>query len=216
MLLSLLPLLEARLDAPFFHRAIASDASELAGGVVTTALTPQLRDQLWPLCSSRHHAVRQAVSNAQPVRSGSSAVHSRARQLLGLSALDVARFDTFYSTVDAAPWRTIVSTPWAGVEHINVLELRAALLAVHWVLSYPSALSSRVFLLLDSTVAFFSVWKGRSSSPALLLVRRKISALLLAGGLSLLPGWVPSAVNPADAPSRLKLDDCPTSGRLAA
>jgi hypothetical protein len=77
-------------------------------------------------------------------------------------------------------------------------------------------LSRRVFLLLDSSVAFFSLWKGRSSSPALLLVLRKISALLLAGGLSLLPGWIPSAVNPADAPSRLLLDDCPTSGRTAA
>jgi len=72
-----------------------------------------------------------------------------------------------------------------------------------------------VFLLLDSTVAFFSLWKGRSSSPGLLLVLRKISALLLAGGLSLQPGWVPSAVNPADAPSRLQPDACPL-GRLAA
>jgi len=76
------------------------------------------------------------------------------------------------------------------------------------VLSYPSSLNRRVYLLLDSTVAFFSLWKGRSSSPALLLVLRKISALLLASGLSLLPGWVPSAVNPADAPSRL-IDPCP-------
>ena len=37
MLLSLLPLLEAHLHAPFFHRAIASDASELAAGVVYIA-----------------------------------------------------------------------------------------------------------------------------------------------------------------------------------
>jgi hypothetical protein len=208
MLVSLLPLLEARLDAPFFHRAVASDASELAGGVVTTALSSQLRKQLWPLCSSRHHAVRQALANADPAR-------LRAVQLLGLSAPDAARFDAFYSAVDDAPWRTMISAPWRDMEHINVLELRAALLAVHWVLSYPSSLSSRVFLLLDSTVAFFSLWKGRSSSPALLLVLRKISALLLAGDLSLLPGWVPSAVNPADAPSRLQPDACPL-GRIAA
>ena len=216
MLLSLLPLLDARLDAPFFHRAIASDASELAGGVVTTALTPRLATDLWPLCSSRHHAVQQAQSNAQRARCDDAAAHMRAVEQLGLAASDVAGFSAFYGTVEAAPWRTIVSVPWLGDEHINVLELRAALLAVHWVLSYPSALASRVFLLLDSTVAFFSLWKGRSSSPALLLVLRKISALLLAGGLSLLPGWVPSAVNPADAPSRLLHSDCPTSGRIAA
>ena len=134
---------------------------------------------------------------------------------MDICASDVERFESFYSSVDKAPWRTIVSAPWMGAEHINVLELRAALLAVHWVLSYPSALSSRVFLLLDSTVAFFSLWKGRSSSPPLLLVLRKISALLLAGDLSLLPGWVPSAVNPADAPSRM-LTDARLAGRLAA
>ena len=216
MLLGLLPLLNARLDAPYFHRAIASDASELAGGVVTTALTPELRTQLWPLCSNRHLAVHQAQVNALRARLGDDdAARSRAVELLGLSTPDVASFDDFYATVGSTTWRTIVSTPWSGLEHINVLELRAALLAVHWVLSYPTSLSSRVFLLLDSTVAFFSLWKGRSSSPALLLVLRKISALLLAGGLSLLPGWVPSAVNPADAPSRLQPDACPL-GRLAA
>jgi hypothetical protein len=74
---------------------------------------------------------------------------------------------------------------------------------VHHAMSYPTSLCSRVFLLLDSTVAFFSLWKGRSSSPALLLVLRKISALLLAGGISLMSGWLPSGNNPADAPSRL-------------
>ena len=171
---------------------------------------------MWPLCSNRHLAVHQAQVNALRARLGDDdAARSRAVELLGLSTPDVASFDDFYATVGSTTWRTIVSTPWSGLEHINVLELRAALLAVHWVLSYPTSLSSRVFLLLDSTVAFFSLWKGRSSSPALLLVLRKISALLLAGGLSLLPGWVPSAVNPADAPSRLQPDACPL-GRLAA
>ena len=197
MLLSLLPLLEAHLHAPFFHRAIASDASELAAGVVTSPLTPQVVTDMWPLCSSRHHAVKQALENA------------------GRVTMTTPEFDAFYDTVASVPWRTIVSAPWCGDEHINVLELRAALLAVHWVLSYPSALSSRVFLLLDSSVAFFSLWKGRSSSPALLMVLRKMSALLLAGGLSLLPGWVPSKANPADAPSRLYSDACPP-GRTAA
>ena len=193
MLVSLLPLLYADLRAPFFHRAIASDASELAGGVVSTPLSPTLSGQLWPLCSSRHHAVQQTRCNAERMRSAEP-----------LSS----EFDDFYSTVSSTPWRTLISKPWEGVEHINALELRAALLSVHWVLSYPSSLNRRVYLLLDSTVAFFSLWKGRSSSPALLLVLRKISALLLASGLSLLPGWVPSAVNPADAPSRL-IDPCP-------
>ena len=210
MLLALLPLLNVSLSAPFFHRAIASDASELAAGVVSSPLTPELAERCWPLCSSRHHAGlqvqhlrhRAAVQAACSLEAG---VRTRAFELLGLSDADPAAtlFDSFYASVGAADWRTIISAPWSEPEHINVLELRAVLLAVHWMLSYPSSLSARAYLLVDSTVAFFSLWKGRSSSPSLLLVLRKISALLLAGGISLLPGWVPTTVNPADGASRL-------------
>lgn len=211
----LLPLLDANLRAPYFHRAIASDASEIAGGVVSSPLTPHLHSQLWPLCSARHHAVQQATLNAQRNRAATSTPLSRYHSVVP-APVDTStseKFDEFYSTIKAVPWRTLISHPWSGVEHINSLELRAALLAVHWVLSYPSSLDSRVYLLLDSTVAFFTLWKGRSSSPYLLCIIRKINALLLAGGLSLLSGWVPSAVNPADAPSR-DTSHRPAQGRL--
>ena len=216
MLLSLLPLLHARLDVPYFHRVIASDASELGGGVVSTSLTPQLHSDIWPLCSTRHHAVQQSKLNASRIRSlGLDPIDTASLQPDLLASAATSKFDYFYSVVEASRWRTIVSVPWSGAEHINALELRAALLAVHWALRYPSAMHTRAYLLLDSTVAFFTLWKGRSSSPALLLILRKISALLLASGLSLLPGWVPSAVNPADNPSRL-IHDCSTSSRIAA
>ena len=217
MLLGVLPLLHAQLQAGFFHRAIASDASELAAGVVSTPLTPELHSTLWPLCASRHHAVVQALFNAERTRTLRGAPTARSTPTPLVQLLDdecMQLFEGFYSRVELSPWRTLVSKAWHTDEHINVLELRAALLAVHWVLTYPSSLTSRVYLLLDSTVAFFTLWKGRSSSPRLLLVLRKISALLLSSSLSLLSGWVPSAVNPADAPSRL-LSACPL-GRLAA
>jgi len=213
MLLGLMPLMHAQLDALPFHRAIASDASELAGGVVSTPLTPSVHSGFWPLCSTRHHAVLQARLNADSMRGALAELPPASDGASDRLSAIARTFDAFYSRVSDAPWRTIASKAWLGPEHINALELRAALIAVHWALSYPSALCSRVYLLLDSAVAFFSLWKGRSSSPSLLLVLRKISALLLAGGLSLLPGWVPSAVNPADAPSRL-LDRPP--GSLAA
>ena len=109
----------------------------------------------------------------------------------------------FYSAIASAPHRTIISHRWRASEHINVLELRAVLLALHWLISYSSSHFSRVYLLVDSTVTLFSLWKGRSSSPRLLLILRKINVLLLAGGVSLLAGWLPSARNPADRPSRL-------------
>jgi hypothetical protein len=209
-LLALLPLVDADLSQPYFHRAIASDASDLAAGVVTTALTPELHDRLWPLCSSRHHALQQASLNAQRLRDGLPSCLPTADAPAVLHA-----FDTFYHAVRSVPWRTVVSKAWSSAEHINALELRSALLAAHHAAFYPSSHLSRVYLLLDSTVAFFTLWKGRSSSPALLLILRKLSALQLASGITLLPGWLPSSVNPADAPSRLIADPRPP-GSLAA
>jgi len=199
MLLGLLPLLHARLDVPTFKHAVATDASELGAGVVCSRVTPEMDRHIWQLCSSRAHATMQTLANAaanreEGIDEESSPELHRAAQL----------YSSFYGAVVAARWSTILSSAWRSPEHINALELRAVLLSLHWLLSYPSAHSSRVYLLVDSTVALFALWKGRSSSPRLLVIIRKISALLLASGTTLLTGWLPSAVNPADQPSRLK------------
>jgi hypothetical protein len=205
MLLGLQPLLCAHLRDSTFHRVIASDASELAAGVVSTPLTSKLRELMWPFCSSRHLAVVQTQLNGelgQRALAGEVGPSTSPAEMRALhSCMD--HFSHFYSTVSSSRWSTIVSKAWRDVEHINALELRSALLAVQWALSFPSSLHARVYLLLDSTVALFSLWKGRSSSPKLLLILRQISACLLAGGVSLLCGWLPSEVNPADAPSRI-------------
>ncbi len=197
-LLALLPLLTADLAAPCFHRAFASDASEEAAGVVSTALTPQLQSSLWPLCSARRHATAQCLLAGAARASQSPQPAQRALT----PPPPPAGLDTYYSAVRSAPWRVDISHRWSAAEHINALELRGALLACHRALSYPSSISSRVFLLLDSAVAYFTLWKGRSSSPALLRIVRKVSALLLCSGVALQLGWLPSERNPADAPSR--------------
>ena len=215
MLLGLQPLLCAQLREPLFQRVIASDASSVAAGVVATTLTPDLHERIWPLCSSRQFAALQAQLNTDSARRALSEPDStRSDSERAALRTCMATFQEFYEAVAACRWSTLVSKAWLRAEHINALELRAALLAVHWTLSFPSALGRRVYLLLDSTVALFSLWKGRSSSPTLLLILRGISALLLAGGISLLCGWLPSAFNPADAPSRA-FDPGP-GGRTAA
>lgn len=206
LLLGLLPLLHARLDVPTFRHAIATDASELGAGVVCSTITPELNARIWPVCSSRHHAHLQTIINAAVSRGEYLELEPDS------SSLDVAAdlfergarsYSAFYADVVAARWSTIISSAWLVPEHINHLELRAVLLAVHWLLSYPSSHLSRVYLLVDSTVALFALWKGRTSSARLLQIVRKINALLLVSGVSLLTGWLPSAVNPADQPSRL-------------
>ena len=211
-LVGLTPLLRAQLDSPLNSHVVATDASSMGGGVVSTRLTRALRRQLWPMCSSKRHVYLQTLlSSDNELVNPLSVLESVADSLSPadsswLSELRSAHasFGSFYSLV-ARPslWSTIVSHRWSDPsEHINSLELRAVLLAVHWLASFPSSHSSRVFLLVDSTVACYALWKGRSSSPRLLIVLRKIAALLLTSGMGLLTGWIPSEVNPADEPSR--------------
>jgi len=220
LMLGIAPLLCARLDAPLHHRVVATDASQLAAGVVSAAVTPELHRYMGEVCSSRMHAVVQPLLGSQvgqdctmsvPSDSFTTAAaiypmsNSPGPESLSSSASATLRraYARFYSLVKSERWSPVLSTPWRVAEHINALELRAVSLALHWLLSYPSTLGRRVFLLVDSTVALFSLLKGRSSAPSLLFVLRKIGALLLASSISFLAGWVPSAVNPADAPSRL-------------
>jgi hypothetical protein len=192
MLIGLLPLMHAQLDVPLFHNVVATDASELAAGVVCTRVTPALDERIWRVCSSRERAHVQTLLNAADTRGPLPAE-------LQAHAND---YNSFYADVADARWSTVISSSWRAPEHINSLELRAVLLALHWLTSYPSSHSSRVYLLVDSTVALYALWKGRTCSAPLLLILRKINALLMASQISLLTGWLPSAVNPADEPSR--------------
>ena len=159
MLLGLLPLLHARLDTPTFPHAIASDASELAAGVVCSTVTADMDRRIWQLCSSRAHATLQTLLNAAEQR-GDLDLQPSARCSSPCASTPPSTRDVL-----AARWSTVISSAWRAPEHINALELRAVLLALHWCLSFPSSHSSRVFLLVDSTVALFALWKGRRVRP---------------------------------------------------
>ena len=131
------------------------------------------------------------------------------------------------SAVASANWSTIVSAQWKRTEHINSLELRAALSGVRWSLSSPLSVEElsfnysnsadsnsgcinkrrqwcgrRLLIFSDSSATVGSINKGRSSSHRLLRPLRSLNALLLASGVQLYVVWIPSKANPADAPSR--------------
>jgi hypothetical protein len=204
-LLGLLPLLHARLDVPVYPHTIITDASETGAGVVCCTTTPDVRRHLWSMCGTRSSSLLQMQLNAIDLRGDLSSLLDELDD--DVSGIDfraaAANYAHFYSAIESAPKRVIISSRWRASEHINVLELRAILLALHWLLSYPSSHFSRVYLLVDSAVALFSLWKGRSSSPRLLLILRKVNVLLMSSGISLLTGWLPTDRNPADRPSRL-------------
>ncbi len=118
--------------------------------------------------------------------------------------LSSSSFLDLINTCVCTPHHVIISSAWKQYEHINVLEVRAINTAVRWVLSFPHSLSCHLIMLCDSLVAVQAIVKGRSSSPHLLPRLRTLASLLLASGLRLHMVWVPSSLNPADAPSRLK------------
>jgi hypothetical protein len=102
----------------------------------------------------------------------------------------------------AQTWSTIISSPWQSDEHINCRELRAAKAAVLWASSLPSALSSKVLLLSDSSVAVAVLSKGRSSSFQILRIAQQLASIALSFNIQLMARWVPSQFNPSDQASR--------------
>lgn len=98
------------------------------------------------------------------------------------------------SSVDARQWKWKVVKGWAWKQpnHINVLEMEA----LYHTLRY------RAKGLVDSQVVLGVTAKGRSSSKKLQRSLRKFNLLALALHCYPVLGWVLSALNPADAPSR--------------
>lgn len=60
----------------------------------------------------------------------------------------------------------------------------------------------KVLLLSDSFVTLGTLATGRSSTSVMIRYARHIGAVLLAHGIDLLLGHVPTDANPADGPSR--------------
>jgi hypothetical protein len=191
-LIGLAPLLHTSLRYEWYQSVMASDASTMAAGVVATAFVEGLVHQLWP-----------STLSALLFCTTDDLVTDEGDHLEETGGATTESPSTTLTLKSDHHWSTIISYPWRKDEHINALELRAVILAVRWVLSHPSSARKRVMLLVDSAVVYYILRKGRSSSSHLLSVYRRLSSLLLASGLSVTPIWVPSAANPADAPSRL-------------
>lgn len=107
----------------------------------------------------------------------------------------------FVDFLGGATFAETFQTRVPPTEHINVRELEA----VHGLvkrLVLQGVSNAKILLGVDSLVARGVINKGRSASTRLNKVWRKVAPYLLASQLSLGVYYVPSALNPADAPSR--------------
>jgi hypothetical protein len=174
-LVRLRPLLFADVADRWFSHAVATDASDVGLGVMAAPASPGALGSL------------ASLSGRSPSTLSESDRAAHASAPAGLR------------------WSVIAASRWQRPEHINALEARALATAVRWSLSKvrpAPALNSRLLVLCDSAVVVAAASKGRSSSALLLRRLRQLAALLLAAGARLHLVWVPSAANPADAPSR--------------
>eukprot|EP00435_Cladocopium_sp_Y103_P073592 s436_g44.t1 len=100
-------------------------------------------------------------------------------------------------------WQEIAGWQWqVPGDHINLLELRAALTSVKWMLQKRKSWNCKVIHLVDSLVVLHSLSRGRSSSRKLKRTLMRINALLLASNLHPVWTYVHTSQNPADRPSR--------------
>lgn len=99
-------------------------------------------------------------------------------------------------------WKTILSYKWKEEQHINVLEVSAFLVELRRRTRGPYSLGFRFINVTDSQVMFHVLTKGRSSSPRLNRLARRITALSLVGQVYAYHVWTISKWNFADHGSR--------------
>ena len=100
-------------------------------------------------------------------------------------------------------WRTVCGWTWEDKsEHINVLELRAALTTIKWRVERLRQMDLRCIHLVDSLVVLHALSRGRSSSRKMRRTLMRLNAYLLASALQPVWAYVDTGQNPADKPSR--------------
>jgi hypothetical protein len=204
VVMALAPLLRTDLKCQLASQMVATDSSSYAAGVVSTRSSSALERSVWPLSSSQHCSLLPAGPAALPAALGvSQPVVDYRRRFQDFSGIAT----TSPAVIQSCRWATIISAHWQHPCHINALELQSVLLAMKWWLSRAQSIDSRLLLAVDSSVVYYSLKKGRCSSPAMLSLLRRFSSLVLASGVTVLPVWVPSALNPADSASRKPMQD---------
>ena len=102
-------------------------------------------------------------------------------------------------------WNVVRQGPWRKREHIVHLEARALVKSFEFIVHDQQVCDTRqLFLLVDSMSAALAFDRCRSKNHRMLRQIRKFCSLGLARNISFSVRWVPSELNPADAPSRDK------------
>ena len=173
-LFPLLPMAAVSLNAVVSQIVLAFDASLEAGAVTKTVLEPAMAHQLW--------------NQAQTVRCATKLPDNLELPMVKL----ISR---------TTRWKKLMAHRWTHSEHINGLEVAAAVLALAAAIR-AGVRNQKLVMITDWLVVLGALQKGRSSSPTLLVRCRRFAALALAHNIRVTMVYVRSENNPADVHTR--------------
>ena len=181
----LLPLLSSNMRAPIRQHIYATDAS-LAGGAVACA--PINEEASFALMSAIDYRGTRVSLGMLPDDYRTDVLTKSGNPMCSFDPRGLNNFKVLYSYT------------FKHREHITLLESRVTLTALRSM--RKSAAGKRVFFLLDNSPSLGAIAKGRSSSPRLNAILRKIAAVSLSGDITILCVWVSTSLQPADGATR--------------
>ena len=181
LLSNLLPLAVINLKTPWAPIIIATDASEHAGAVVYTTVSPEVAKDIYTAFLT---AIPKGNMPPDPQ-----------------SSAGLAYINKLKRAARNASWTTAFVHKWKRKEHISCLESSILASSLQWAASKGLS-GKRTLWLTDSACSLGAFAKGRSSIRSLLARCRKAAAISIAHNLYPRFSFVPTGFNPADAPSR--------------
>ncbi|CAK0909111.1 unnamed protein product, partial [Prorocentrum cordatum] len=100
-------------------------------------------------------------------------------------------------------WKVCFYGRFNRAADIVILEGEALVMGVRHFVRNTANHGRRLLLLCDNMGLVLASGKGRSSVPSLNLVLRRLAAISIFANIDITVRWIPSELNPADAPSRL-------------
>ena len=194
---AILPLIRVDLRMPWSPLVHAYDASTFGTGICTQEVDQKVVAEIGGV--SEHWRFKDAVATQARLHvlgSEGPTDHSVESES-GFDEVprDVLEFDK---------WQVVHSGRIRRKEHITRTEGRALVWSVRHALRRSSGVGQRHLFLGDNMVLNLASCKGRSGSPLLVPVLREMCATMLATGSFFSCRWIPSELNVADDPSRIR------------
>ena len=184
LLACLVPLLASDLRAPVCSTIVATDATVSRGGAAAASVPPLTARRLFAGAEFRGEDARLVDRVDLP------------------DELSAPPADPVLAA-SIASWQWRVTAAYElEIDHINAQELRVFVSLVVRRCRAAANAGQRLVALLDNQAASGAAAKGRSSSRRMNRLLRRLAAFLMAADLYIAPLYIPSAVNPADPPSR--------------